>query len=158
MLARFHYALNDDGYLFLGRAEMLLTHAALFAPVELKERVFSKVARLEPRERLMLLAQSGSIEATNQMARQLRVRELTTEGSPYPQIVVDAAGVLVSANLPARQLFEIPLSDLGRSLKDLELSYKPVDLRSPLDRVGRDRRPVLFPSAESKRRHGTAGV
>src|SRR5437762_10745432 len=40
--------------------------------------------------------------------RQLRVRELTTEGSPYPQIVVDALGVLVSANHPARQMFEIP--------------------------------------------------
>ena len=33
VLARFHYALNDDGYLFLGQAEMLLTHGALFHPV-----------------------------------------------------------------------------------------------------------------------------
>jgi two-component system CheB/CheR fusion protein len=60
ILARFHYALNDDGYLFLGRAEMLLTHTALFTPVDLKERIFGKVARLQLRERLMLLAQSGS--------------------------------------------------------------------------------------------------
>src|SRR5438445_13507874 len=76
ILARFHYALNDDGYLFLGRAEMLLTHTALFTPIELKERLFTKVAKLQPRELLMLLAQSGNAEASNHVARQQLVREL----------------------------------------------------------------------------------
>jgi two-component system CheB/CheR fusion protein len=150
ILARFHYALNDDGYLFLGRAEMLLTHAALFTPVDLKERIFGKVARLQLRERLMLLAQSGSAEATNHVARQLRVRELATEGIPYPQIVVDALGVLVSANQPARNFFEIPMADIGRLLKDLEVSYKPVDLRTPIDLVARERRPTTLRAVQVK--------
>ena len=158
ILARFHYALNDDGYLFLGRAEMLLTHAALFTPVDLKERIFTKVASLHLQDRLVLLAQSGSKEATNHIARQLRVRELTTEGTPYPQIVVDAAGILISANQLARLLFTIPADDLGRSLKDLELSYRPVDLRTPIDRINRDRRPVSIPSVEIKRGDGTPGL
>ena len=117
ILARFHYALNDDGYLFLGRAEMLLTHGALFTPVDVKERIFTKVARLHLQDRLVLLAQSGSKEATNHIARQLRVRELTTEGTPYPQIVVDATGILISANQHARKLFAIPADDFGRALK-----------------------------------------
>jgi two-component system CheB/CheR fusion protein len=158
ILARFHYALNDDGYLFLGRAEMLLTHAALFTPVDVKERIFTKVASLNLQDRLVLLAQSGSKEATNHIARQLRVRELTTEGTPYPQIVVDAAGILISANQLARLLFTIPADDLGRSLKDLELSYKPVDLRTPIDRINRERRPVSIPSVEIKRGDGTPGL
>src|SRR5581483_5044484 len=51
ILARFHYALNDDGFLFLGRAEMLLGHAALFAPVDVKQRLFAKVPRLQLRDR-----------------------------------------------------------------------------------------------------------
>ncbi len=157
ILARFHYALNDDGYLFLGRAEMLLTHAALFTSVSLKERIFTKVVRLQLRERLMLLAQAGSTEASNHVARQLRVRELTTEGSPFPQVVVDALRVVISANLPARELFEIPASDLGRSLKDLELSYKPVDLRTPLDRSGRDRRAVSVKGVEIRKPDGATG-
>jgi two-component system CheB/CheR fusion protein len=139
ILARFHYALNDDGYLFLGRAEMLLTHGALFAPVELKQRIFSRVARAQIRDRLLLLAQSGSSEASNPVARQLRVRELATEGVPYAHLVVDAFGVLISANQPARQLFGISPGDLGRPLKDLELSYNPVDMRTPIDRVRRER-------------------
>src|SRR6266702_1745529 len=155
ILARFHYALNDDGYLFLGRAEMLLTHTALFAPVELKERLFTKVARLQLRERLMLLAQSGSMEASNQVARQLRVRELATEGTPSPQIVVDSLGVLVSINQAARELFDVPQSDTGRALRDLEVSYKPVDLRTPIDRVVRERRPTSVQGIELKRSDGT---
>jgi two-component system, chemotaxis family, CheB/CheR fusion protein len=158
ILARFHYALNDDGYLFLGRAEMLLTHGSLFTPVDVKQRIFNKVASLRLQERLVLLAQAGSAEATNHIARQMRVRELTTEGSPFPQIVVDAPGVLISANQPARQLLGIAAADLGRSLKDLELSYKPVDLRTPIDRITRERRPVSLSGVEIKRGDGTAGL
>ena len=158
ILGRFHYALNDDGYLFLGRAEMLLTHAALFSAVDPRERIFSKVARLQLRDRMLLLAQSGSTEANNHVARQLRVRELTTEGLPFAQILVDSTGTLVSANQHARQLFEIPAADLGRSLKDLELSYKPVDLRTPLDRVARERRPFEVNSVQLEKPDGTPGL
>ncbi len=154
ILARFHYALDDDGYLFLGRAEMLLTHAALFTAVDLKERIFSKVARLQLRERLVLLAQSGSLEASNHVAKQIRVRELATEGTPNPQIVVDALGVLVSINQAARELFDVPQSDIGRALRDLEISYKPIDLRTPIDMVFRERRPTSLQGLELKRSNG----
>src|SRR5438132_11365596 len=158
ILARFHYALNDDGYLFLGRAEMLLTHTGLFTAIEVKERLFTKVAKLQPRERLMLLAQSGNAEASNHVARQLRVRELATEGAPFPQVVIDATGVLVSANQPARDTFDVPVSDIGRALKDLQLSYKPIDLRTPIDRVSRDRQPATMQSVELKHADGTTGI
>ncbi|HVH62455.1 MAG TPA: CheR family methyltransferase [Candidatus Dormibacteraeota bacterium] len=148
ILARFHYALNDDGYLFLGRAEMLLTHSALFSPVDMKQRIFSKVARVQLRERLMLLAQTGNTEATNHVARQLRVRELATEGVPTPQLVVDAIGNLVSANLPARRLLDIAQGDIGRPLKDLDISYKPIDLRTPIENAHRERRALMVPAVE----------
>ncbi len=107
ILARFHYALNDDGFLFLGRAEMLLTHSALFVPLDLKQRIFTKVGRSQLHEGLMLLAQAGSDEATNHLARQMRVRELSAEGAPYAQLLIDALGVLVGANQVARRLFDI---------------------------------------------------
>src|SRR2546430_1577764 len=44
IMARFHFALNDDGILFLGKAETLLTHAELFTPVDLERRLFVKMA------------------------------------------------------------------------------------------------------------------
>ena len=41
LLSRFHFALKSSGYLFMGKAEMLLTHGNLFAPVELRHRIFA---------------------------------------------------------------------------------------------------------------------
>src|SRR5687767_13705810 len=42
ILSRFHFALGDGGILFLGKAEMLLSHGSLFLPIDLKRRVFYK--------------------------------------------------------------------------------------------------------------------
>jgi two-component system CheB/CheR fusion protein len=144
ILARFHYALDEDGYLFLGKAEMLLMHGSIFEPVDLKQRVFNKVPRPPLRERLMILAQTGNSEATEQMSKQIRLHELAAEGSPYAQIVVDSLGSLALANHAARRLLDVQPADIGRPLKDLELSYRPADLRGPIDQVLRDRREVLL--------------
>ncbi len=144
ILARFHYALDEDGYLFLGKAEMLLMHGSIFEPVDLKQRVFKKVPRPPLRERLMILAQTGNSEATEQMTKQIRLHELAAEGSPYAQIVVDSLGSLALANHAARRLLDVQPADIGRPLKDLELSYGPADLRGPIDQVLRDRREVLL--------------
>src|SRR5262249_11719400 len=45
ILSRFHFALASGGVLFLGKAEMLLSHSGLFLPVDLKRRVFRTVNR-----------------------------------------------------------------------------------------------------------------
>lgn len=153
ILARFHYALNNDGYLFLGRAEMLLTHSALFVPIELKQRIFAKVARVQVRE-----APAGNFEVTEHVSRHVKVRELATEGLLVPQLVVDANGSLVSANSAARGLFNIPPGDIGRRLRDLEISYKPIDLRTPLENAGREHRTVLVRDVEFPYPDGTQRV
>ncbi|WP_433790363.1 CheR family methyltransferase [Actinoplanes sp. CA-252034] len=46
ILGRFHFALAETGVLFLGKAEMLLSHSSLFTPIDLKRRVFRRVPRL----------------------------------------------------------------------------------------------------------------
>src|SRR5947209_8548037 len=53
ILNRFHFAVNDGGYLFLGKAEMLLSQGGnAFAPVDLKRRLFTKAPGANPRPRL----------------------------------------------------------------------------------------------------------
>jgi two-component system, chemotaxis family, CheB/CheR fusion protein len=155
VLARFHYALDDAGYLFLGRAEMLLMHGSIFEPLDLKQRIFKKVLRPPLRERLLILAQAGSAEAGEQMNRQVRLQELASEGLPFAQLVVDALGNLALANQPARALLDIRAGDIGRPLKDLELSYRPVDLRGPIDQTFRDRRSVGLQGVEHPSPDGT---
>jgi two-component system CheB/CheR fusion protein len=142
ILACFHFALNDPGYLFLGRAEMLLTHTNIFTPMELKCRIFSKVPKVQMRDRLLVIAQAGNMEMGNHLARQLRVRDAAFESMPLAQIVVDADGNLAMASERARTLFALGQRDVGRPFQDLELSYRPIDLRSLIDKCENERRIV----------------
>lgn len=142
VLARFHFALNDGGYLFLGRAEMLLTHAHLYTPVELSHRVFAKVTRSDFRDRMVILSQAGDEAASHQLGQYVRLRELALDASFSAEIVVDRKGQLALANAQAQALFGIRAQDLGRPLRDLEFAYQPLHLPALVDRAQTERRPV----------------
>ena len=144
ILARFHFALNNTGVLFLGKAEMLLTHARLFSPLNLQYRFFSKVAKVNMRDRLLVLAQTGDEEAGSRLADRMRLREAAFNTVPVAQIIVDVNGNLALANALARSMFGLNLQDLGRPLQDLEISYRPLELRSRIEEVYRDRTSVLI--------------
>src|SRR5256885_16224269 len=105
ILARLHYALTEKGYLFLGKAEMLLRRGELFAPVELKHRVFTKVPKDTIRDRLVVLAQGGNLDPPNHHSRQGRVRALVADALPVAHLVVDTAGSVPSGNERARNRF-----------------------------------------------------
>ncbi len=148
ILGRFHFALNDEGFLFLGKAEMLLTHASLFTPVDLKFRVFSKQPRTTMRDRLLVLAQTGDEEANNRLNLYLRLRDSAFEYSTLAQVVVDSNGILALANERARTLFSLGARDLGRPFSDLELSYRPLELRSRIEQAYSEHRPVVISQVE----------
>jgi two-component system, chemotaxis family, CheB/CheR fusion protein len=141
VLTRFNFALRDGGYLFLGKAEMLLAHSELFTAVDLKRRVFRKHQGATLRERLLVLTDTGERYAANPGPRQERIRDAALEASTEAQIVVDAAGYLVLANHRARTLFDLQAEDLGRPFQDLELSYRPLELRSKIQQAYVERRP-----------------
>ncbi|MBD1901770.1 PAS domain S-box protein [Trichocoleus sp. DQ-A3] len=142
ILSRFHFALNDSGFIFLGKAEMLLSHSHTFTPVDLKRRIFTKAHKIGIRERLLLMAQSGSEEAVNNLATHVRIREVAFDSSPTSQIVIDVNGFLVLVNERARAMFPLSPKDLGRPLQDLEISYRPLELRSCIDQAYTERRQI----------------
>jgi two-component system CheB/CheR fusion protein len=144
ILSRFHFALNDTGFLFLGKAEMLFTHASLFQPVDLRRRVFKKVPRVTLRDRLLIMTQSGDEEAANHLSKHVRFREAAFDAGPVAQIVSDLNGYLTLANERARALLNINLSDLGRPLPEYEMVFRIPDLRVKLEEVHSERRPMLL--------------
>jgi two-component system, chemotaxis family, CheB/CheR fusion protein len=149
VLARFSFALREAGYLLLGKAEMLLAHSDLFTAMDLKRRVFQKVPGATTlRERLMVLTEGGERLVVNPVARVERIRGAALEASPEAQIVVDAAGYLVLANERARALFRLSVDDLGRPFQDLEVSYRPLELRSKIQQVSVERRPSTVDEVE----------
>ncbi len=148
ILTRFHFALNDGGFLFLGKAEMLLTHPDLFSPIDLRYRIFSKVQKPEIRERLLALGRNGEEEASTRLTQYVRLREAAFDSVGVAQVVVDLNGTLVLSNRPARALFGLRTRDLGRPFYELELSYRPLELRSRIDQVYAERNPILIPDVE----------
>ncbi len=57
------------------------------------------------------------------------------------QVVLDDNRVMIMANDSARRMFGLGLNDFGRPIQDLDLSYRPLELRSHLDSLDRDVRP-----------------
>jgi two-component system, chemotaxis family, CheB/CheR fusion protein len=140
ILGRFHFALTETGYLFLGRAETLMAQAQMFVPVDLKRRISRKRSRGLPRG----ASRPGTGIEVNRdgLEGHAELRADALELSPVAQVVVSAGGQVVTINEWARSLFGLHEEDVGRPLRDLQLSYRPVDLRSIIDRVQVERRTV----------------
>src|SRR4051812_20736875 len=82
IMARFYFSVNPGGYLVLGRAEMLFSHAAMFQPVDLKRRIFKTIPKPDQRGRLLMLAQAGREDIVPQYPNHSRLRDAAFELSP----------------------------------------------------------------------------
>jgi two-component system CheB/CheR fusion protein len=149
ILARFHFALRPSGYLLLGKAETLLSHNTSFRPEDLKNRIFQRTSSASLRDRLLALTPATTTpESVQAVARPVRMREATFDSGPVAQIAVDRKGYLGLANEKARELFNLAPTDLGRLLQDLEISYRPVELRSHIEAASLARTGVTIKEVE----------
>jgi two-component system, chemotaxis family, CheB/CheR fusion protein len=137
ILANFYFGLQPGGFLMVGKAEALQSRTRLFQAHDLKRRVFVKDNEAGD-VRLPRRKQSERVPPAPQMS----MAEEGFEHAPSAQMVLDLEGRIMSLNHAARSLFRLKQADLGRPLQDLEISYKPVELRSLLDEV-RERRHIV---------------
>jgi two-component system, chemotaxis family, CheB/CheR fusion protein len=144
VLARLHFALNDGGFLLLGRAETLMAHGHTFVSVDLKRRLSRKGSHQSLREQAF--ARDDRMSPPEGLDS--RIQSAALEASPVAQLVVDAAGQLLLVNDRARELFGLRKGDVGRALRDLQLSYRPVELRSLIERAETERRSIAVKEIE----------
>ena len=144
IMARFYFSASHGGYLVLGRAEMLFSHAPMFQAVDLKRRIFKALAKVNHKERLVLLAQSGREDPVAQYPNYGRLRDAAFELNPDAQLMLDPDGALIQANASARREFGISETDVGAPLQNLQVSYRPAELRPVIDRVRTERREVAM--------------
>ena len=148
VLNRFHFALVPRGVLFLGRAEMLLGRSRLFEPVDLKQRIFRRVA-----SRAAVSGRQPTQTSDHESAAE-RLREFAFAASPIVQLVVGTHDTLVMQSDQAATLFGLSPRDLGRPIRELEVSYQPLALRAHLDRVLAERKPIRISEVEFGRPGG----
>ncbi len=139
ILSRLHFALAPQGTLFLGHAEMLLSHGDRFTPLNLKHRIFRKAAgshggmdRHDPAAALY--------DRQAELPGLTTVRDLAFRASPVAQIVVTGEDTVAMINQQAEAIFGLSARDIGRLLRDLEVSYRPVELRAYLEQAKVERR------------------
>jgi two-component system CheB/CheR fusion protein len=141
VLPRLHYALNREGYLFLGKAETQLARSALFRPVEMKHRIFMKV----PQEwRRPLGGFTGPGRAGRAGGRRSAAARRRGERSGQCAAGRGRCGCGRARQPPARNLLGVGEADLGRPFQDLPISYRPMELRGPIDEVFRQRRGISW--------------
>jgi two-component system, chemotaxis family, CheB/CheR fusion protein len=146
ILARFHFALVDTGYLFLGRAETLMAQGQMFVPVDMKRRISRKRLRGTLREAFRI--GQGLVTGGDHAEIHSHLSAGAIEVSPVAQVVLDPDGRVVTINERARSLFGLHENDIGRPFRDLQLSYRPVELRSVLERAEVEQRTVSVKDIE----------
>ncbi len=162
ILNNFHFALVPNGYLFLGKGEMLLTSAHLFTPIDLSSRLYAKEGRSTRLGRRQAASADGPADDEHgsdigeQLIGRIRLRDSAFDTNPVAQIVVDSTGALILANEHARALFALGTGSLGRPIQDLEVSYRPVELRSLITQATTERRPLSLKYVEMPGRDGDA--
>src|SRR5215813_819238 len=118
VIDRLHFALRENAYLFLGKAEMLLSDGERFEVVSMRQRIF----RRRP---------GAAIPRYQSMP-----------------IRLDTDGNVVLINSQMRNMFGITSRDIGRQFQDLEISYRPVELRSLIERAYAEHRVVRVSAVE----------
>jgi two-component system CheB/CheR fusion protein len=147
---RFHFALRESGYLFLGKAEMLLSDGERFEAANMRQRVFRRRpgSTTQPTGPARLPT-SGDVDVQT-VSRRRPLGDLAIEAAPFAMVCVDLDGCVAGLNNQARAMFALTSHDVGRPLRDLEISYRPVELRSLIERAYSERRVVRVGGVERR--------
>ncbi|MGW4064653.1 CheR family methyltransferase [Amycolatopsis sp. NPDC004747] len=150
ILERLHFALAPRGVLFLGKAEMLLSHTRIFEPVNLKRRVFRKAVDA-PVSYHHFVSHSYPQRRAQDISGLEELREHAFSASPVAQIVVTEAETTALINAQAEVAFGLSERDIGRPLRDLDVSYRPVALRAYVEQARLERRSLRIKDVEWRR-------
>ena len=148
ILRQFHFALNPNGVLFLGKSELIANRSELFTPIDMRRRVFAPVQRKVPPLEVPVREPAAEEDELARLASESLMRDAGFEAAPVAQLVVDHEGKLALANLQARMLFSLTQNDIGRPIQDLEVSYRPVELRSRIEQAYSDKHTISLRDIE----------
>lgn len=165
ILTRFHYAVRERGFLFLGRSESLLARSRWFTAFAPKARIFERTT--VPAPTVAVVAQRASsanpghvdtgraTEVTPAIAPTIARLQRLLEALPAAIVFIDAADKVLVWNPAAESLFDIPTETaLGRQFRDLDISYRAEGLRARIEDVKTSHIPARLDNVTFSRRSG----
>ncbi len=149
---RFHFALRPSSYLFLGKAEMLLSDGERFEVTSMRQRIFRRRSGESgpPYQAAPIKLDTGVGDELREASRRRQLRDMVLEFSPNATLAIDLDGIVTLVNSQARAQFGLSSHDLGRPFRDLEVSYRPTELRSLIEQAQTERRAVRVNSVERR--------
>ena len=157
ILSRFHYAIREDGFLFLGCSESLLARSRLFRPVHLKWRIFERTPSVA--------RQVAAVLPDREPGHGVFGPGTRPEGAPRVQraldvlpaavMIIDTSDTILAWNAAAEALFDIPVaSAIARKFRDLDMSYRVEGLRARIADVKARHSPARMENVTFLRRSG----
>lgn len=150
----FHYALNVNGFLFLGPSENVTRHSRLFATVEKTHRIFQRRSNLDRRLPEFPLSapdprHRGALHrrpryAAEPTLRSVAERQLLDRFSP-PYVIVNAEGDLVQTSGGTGRYLELPAGAPDTNVLSMARSGLRLELRAALHRAVSTGQPAMQP-------------
>ncbi|MEH2291518.1 CheR family methyltransferase [Nostoc sp.] len=154
ILIRFHFALRDNGFLFLGKTESLTNDKQIFIPVSMKHSIFYKAENLSLQEYLQIRPESAEKKVFDFSDFPfIRFWQAAFQNSPFALLAVDCCGCLIMANEQASTLFGLKDDDLGVRVQNLEIG-QVANLTDLMKQLNRDRSLISKKNVEWTTSHG----
>ncbi|HEX3787403.1 MAG TPA: CheR family methyltransferase [Pseudonocardiaceae bacterium] len=152
IIDRFHFALREGSFLFLGKAEMLLSDSDRFEVTSMRQRIFRRRPGTTgaPQQAVPPKLQPTANLEVREASRKRQLRDLALEAAPYAILGVDVDGTVSALNSQVRLQFGLTAQDIGRPLRDLEISYRPIELRSLIEQAQAEHRTIRVNSVERR--------
>ncbi|MFJ4652545.1 CheR family methyltransferase [Nocardia sp. NPDC088792] len=152
ILDRFHFALRENGFLFLGKAEMLLSDSERFEVANMRQRIFRRRAGLAPlpHQPAPLRLDIGAGQEVQGVVRKRQLNELALETAPFGIVAIEYDGRVAVLNSQIRSQFGLTPHDVGRPLSELEISYRPLELRSLIEQATTEHRTIRVAGVERR--------
>ena len=162
ILARFHYAVIERGFLFLGRSESLLARSRWFSAHNVKWRIFQRTTTPATTVAMAMLRAPGepavagvsAVRQADQPPAAARLQRVL-EALPSAVMVIDVMDTVLAWNAAAETLFDISSENaIGRKFRDLDISYRVEGLRARIEEVKSAHIPSRIEHATFTRRSG----
>jgi two-component system, chemotaxis family, CheB/CheR fusion protein len=159
VMALFHFALRDGGYLFLGNSETVTQQADLFQPVSRKWRIYRRLGSVR-HERVAFPAQSPSRPQASAIDKPIepRARHLATLAQHLMLqhfapacVLINRSAEVLYLNGSVDQYLQLPSGVLGADLIGMARDGLRTRLRAAVRQAIRDQRRVELSGVRLKR-------